>query len=536
MYEIHSSFIYTLGGISLFMFGMSFASENLQKLMANRMRDLMSKLSNRPFYGVIVGMALTFMIQSSGAVTSMLVGLGSSGVITLRQVMSVILGTAIGTTFTVQLLSLNIVQYGMAIFSFSFVVYFLSKKRGVKQTMAVVMGFGMIFWGLELISTGTMVLKNIDYFKSALEILNENPLYSILLTAFFTAIVHSSAVTIGFAMSLASTGMIDLSTAIYWVYGANIGTTATALLAATGGNYVGRQVAWAHFFYKVISVLIFYVFTDLFAQLMSTGLIARDIANSHTVFNVAAAIIFLPFVKWGSIAIEKLFPASSSEKEFGVKFLDRGVFDSSSVALANVERELLRMGDIVALMVKDSIDLFKDEDLDLIESIKERDTKVDILNKEINLYLADLIDHSDAGDTKRMLRIMTFASDLESAADVIDNSILELSKKKHFLKVEFSKSGWEEMHTLHAEVSRLIPMALSCFQLQNKELAEKIIESKRNIRVLEKRFKESHMRRLVAGKKASINTSSIHLDALNDYRRIAGLVSNYIYHVRKTGR
>lgn len=205
------------------------------------------------------------------------------------------------------------------------------------------------------------------------------------------------------------------------------------------------------------------------------------------------------------------------------------------MALAHVERELLRLGDIVASMVRDSIDLFIDEDDVLVESIKERDNQVDTLSREINLFLAKLMDAGEFDESSRMIRLMTFSSDLESAADVIDNNLLELANKKHALKVEFSKAGWGELHELHSEVSKLVPKALSCFQMHNKELAEEIINSKRQIRKLEKKFKESHMRRLIEGKKASINTSSIHLDVLNEYRRVAGLATNYMYHVKKAG-
>jgi len=167
------------------MFGMSLASEHLQKLLANRMRDLLAKLSENHMYGIAVGVGLTLMIQSSGAVTSMLVGLGSAGVVSLSQVMSVILGTTIGTTFTVQLLSFNIAQYGMPIFSFAFIIYFIAHKKALKHTMSVVMGFGLIFWGLELIGIGTHSLREAEFFIDFLGFLKENPLMAIIATSAF---------------------------------------------------------------------------------------------------------------------------------------------------------------------------------------------------------------------------------------------------------------------------------------------------------------------------------------------------------------
>lgn len=530
--ELHSSFMYAFAGTSVFLLGMSIASESLQKLAANRIRDFLGKLSDKPYMGVLVGMALTFVIQSSGAVTSMLVGLGSAGVISLRQVMSVLLGTAVGTTLTVQLLSLNVAQFGLPVFSVAFVFYFLSRKRTLKHVMSVLMGFGLIFWGLELIGVGTQALRTSNIFMEFLGYLKLYPLATIALTAAFTAVVHSSAVTIGFAMTLAGSGMISLTDAMYWVYGANIGTTATALLASIGGNYVGRQVAWAHCFYKLLSVLVFFIFTEQFVQLIHFETAQRNVANAHTIFNLLAALVFYPFIGKGADLIEKLFAPSGSEKKFSVKFLDRSNFHSTSVAVAHAERELLRMGDIVASMVRDSFKLLIDENIDLEESIQERDNRVDLLNKEINMFLAQFIDES-SDLPREVFRIMNFATDLESVGDVIDNTLLDLARKKHSLKLQFSESGVKNLAEIYELVYEATTLSLSCFQLKSQDLASKVIYLKREVRKRERSFRESHLERLIKGNPDSIKTSSIHLDSLSEYRHIAGLMSNHVYSLLK---
>lgn len=533
MISQHSSILLTLSGVSFFMLGMNLASENLQKLAANRTRDLIVSLSKRPFFGVLVGIGLTLIIQSSGAVTSMLVGLGSAGVFGLQQVMSVILGSTVGTTFTVQLLSLNVAQYGLPIFAVSFTIFFLAKNRILKQVMATAMGFGLIFFGLEMIGFGTQELRNVQTFSAFLRSLNENPFLALLVTATFTGIVHSSAVTIGFAMALTVSGQISLVDAVYWVYGANIGTTATALLASFGGNYVGRQVAWAHCFYKIVSVLLFLPFTEQLANLFGSESPQRDLANIHTAFNVGAAAVFYPFIKHGSRLIEKVFPPSESEKEFTVKFLDRGNYQSTSVAVAHAEREVLRMADIVLSMVKDSCRVLKDESPDLEHDIRLRDDRVDLLNREINLFLVRHMEDGDIVAQRNMMRIIDFSADLESAADVVDNSILDLARKKHTLKLEFTSEGWKEIQEIHKDVVQAVEMSISCFQVEDKELAAKVIFHKREIRQMERRFREANIERLVKGRNTSVNTSSIHLDALTEFRRIVGIVSNHAYGLLK---
>jgi phosphate:Na+ symporter len=528
----HSYFVLTIAGIALFMHGMQLASENLQKLTANRTRDLMAQLSKKKFLGVILGIVLTVMIQSSGAVTSMLVGLGSARVITLRQVMTVLLGTAVGTTFTVQLISFKLTHFGLPIFAGSFFIFFLSKNRMVQKLMGVVMGFGLIFFGIEIIGQGTESLKNIENFVGFLDTLSRNPLYAVAVTALFTAVVHSSAVTIGFAMSLAAAQLISLEDSIYWVFGANIGTTGTALLASLGGNYIGRQVAWAHCFHKVLSVMLFIPMVPWLVDVFGPMSVERGIANFHTFYNLMAAVVFYPGVGWGAHLIEKMFPPSKSEQEYGPRYLVRSEWLSTTMAVAHAERESLRMADIVGKMLQDSITLFKNEDPVLAKKIKSRDDKVDLLTRAIRLYLTKDLNWSNnrsEQDQKDVMRILNFTADLENAADVIDNNLRDMAAKKHNLKLEFSPEGWAELEEFHSKVMEVFSYSINCFVKRDEHLASKVVYCKREIRKIEHQFRETHLTRLIKGEQSSINTSSIHMDVLSEYRRISGLLSNHVY-------
>lgn len=396
------------------------------------------------------------------------------------------------------------------------------------------MGFGLIFWGLEMIGTGTYFLRNTDFFTQSLGYLKQNPLWAIVATAFFTAVVHSSAVTIGFAMTLAASQQLSLSDAIIWVYGANIGTTATALLASSGGNYIGKQVAWAHCFYKILGVLLFYFFTDHLAQWIPGATIERNVANAHTAFNIVVALLFFPFISKGAQWIEKLFPPSAKEKQFGVKYLKRTDFESPAIAVAHAEREALRLADIVVSMIEDSIKLLAGRNQDLEESIKERDNRVDLLNREINLFLAKQMGDIDESTYMKMLKVMSFATDLESAADVIDNRIKTLAYKMYNLKVNFSDEGWKELKDLHTTVLNTSKMSLSSFQLQDMGLMQKVLALHKEIRAFETTLREAHLTRLTKGQRESINTSSIHLDIIYEYRRIVGLMVNHAYVALRT--
>lgn len=528
--DSHGAIAFIMGGLGFFMFGMSFASDCLQRLGANRIRKLFNRIGGRQYLAILIGIGMTVFLQSSGVVTSMLVGLGSAEVCTLQQVMGIIVGTAVGSTLTVQIISFNFAEYGLPIFAISYIFYFGAKKRTIKDLLGICVGFGMLFCGIEMMSDGTAALKNYKIVTEAFTELSQNPFTALIVTSLFTAIVHSSAVTIGLAMSLTNAGIISFYDALFWVYGANIGTTATALHASVGTNYIGKQVAWAHFFYKIGAVCLFYFFTEKISQefLLFDTNTTRNIANAHTLLNIVSAIVFYPLITPAANMIQKLFPKSADEKNFQTEFINLENYQSVELAYAQARREALRMGDIVLGMLKDSIELFKAEDPELIDSIKKRDTQVDILQKEIKLFLAQMSDKSgDLGKT--IIRLITYISDLEHAGDVIDNGILVLAKKKQALKLEFSPEGWKEIREMHSKVVETVSVSLSCFHLQDKELANRVIQMKRNLRKFELQLKEYHIERLNKGLIESINTSSIHLDLLSDFRRIVGLLTNHAY-------
>jgi phosphate:Na+ symporter len=520
-----------LSGVAFFMFGMTIASEALQKIAANRVRDLLLKLSDNNFLGVLVGVTLAVLLQSSGAVTSMLVGLGSARVITLAQVMGVIIGSAIGTTVTVQLISFNIAQYGLPIFTVGFIFYFLTNKRMLKNSMAVVMGFGMIFLGIEMTSQGSLAFSQLPFFGEVFKTLSENPLLSLVVSAIFCAVVQSSAVTVGLAMGLCNSGVITMHDALYWVYGANIGTTSVALLASVGGNYVGRQVAWAHFFYKAVTVALCFVLTEPLLSILPLvdADISRQIANAHTLLNVAGAILFFPFIRWGARWIETIVTPAEGEREFSSQFLNDSTYQSRTLVLAHANREILRMGDIVLSMIKDGVAIFRNDDQELIDSIRKRDDQVDLLTKEINMFLVRHSRESDDGVNGQVFDLITYASDLEAAADVIDNSMVHLASKMHALKVNFSDSGWCEIEEMQNEIVRIVSLSMTCFQLKDRALAEEVLTAKRKLRNRDRDLKAAHIGRLNQGLAATINTSSIHLDLLGDFRRIVGLMTNHCY-------
>jgi phosphate:Na+ symporter len=525
----NSNFVIFFAGIALFMYGMHLASQSLEKLVANHTTKLMNRLSESNFLAIVVGITLTTLLQSSGAVTSMLVNLGSARVVSLRQVMGVIIGTAVGSTLTVQLISLNLGQYALPLFSLGFAVFFLAKKPVLKQFATVAIGFALLFMGLAMISQASHYFSNLGPLKEFLTTLSANPMYTLIISAIFCAVVHSSAVTIGVAMGLAQAGAISLNDAVYWVYGANIGTTSVALIASLTSNYIGKQVAWAHFFYKTASVGIFLIapahglLMDCVAYFPTT--VSRSVANSHLILNLLAAVIFYPLIKPGAAWIEKLFP--KEETEFKAEYLTLNNYESSALCVSYASRETMRLADIVMSMIQDSIRLFESSDPSLIQNIKDRDNKVDYLYRETKMFLLDHANKSSAGVHQEIMNMIMFLSDLEKAADSIDINIMTLAMKKNALKLEFSQEGWSEIRQIHSELQKTVHTSIAAYS--NRDLCDEAIRLKREFSKLEHSLRESHIGRLNKGLRESINTSSIHLDLLSEYRRIAGLICTHAY-------
>lgn len=526
--DISSQFILLLGGMCLFLLGMTMASQSLEKLMARKISHILNRISQSQFISILVGILLTTLLQSSGAVTTMLVGLGSARVINLQQVMGVIIGTAIGSTLTVQLISFNLNQYGLPLFSVAFLVYFITKRQLLKNIAQVIMGFGLIFYGLSMMSGAAHFFANLPDLAFLFEKLRSHPLVSLVVSMVFCGLIHSSAVTIGLAMSLASVGAISTTDALFWVYGANIGTTSTAIIAASNSNYIGKQVAWAHFFYKVLSVVIFYPISEYFVSGLSIfePTAYRIIANAHLFFNLISAAIFFPFINLGAGAMENMFPKSEAE-EFGTEFLKLNNYKSTTLAVSYGQREIMRVADIVYSMIKDSIKLFNNYEVSLVDNIKDRDNKVDFLYREIKMFLLEHANKSNDAVNQQILDMIMFLSDLERAADSIDINLITLASKKAALKLEFSQEGWEELQHLHENVIKVSSMAINSYN--SKELCDEAIRLKRELVKTEMNLRENHIGRLNKGIRDSINTSSIHLDVLSEYRRIVSLLVSHAY-------
>ena len=521
-----------LGGTALLLYGVRLVGEGLQRAAGTRLRQILQGLSGNRLKALAVGAGVTAVLQSSSATSVMLVGFASAGLLSLRQTIGVILGADVGTTVTVQLLAFNLLAISPAIV---FVGWLLSALgRGtVSYVGRAILGFGFLFLGIKLISDGTAPLKDSSLFRDVLSALVGQPILLLVIAAVFTALVHSSAATIGLAISLATNGLMPLEGAIPVIYGANIGTAGTALVASAGANVEARRVAVAHATFKVAGVLLFLLFTPQFADLIRAmgGDAPRQIANAHTLFNVALAVLFLPGAGPAADLITRMIPETRRTEE-GAIYLNPQVLDTPAVALGQALRETLRMGDVVVRSLRDTMTVFERDDEPLMKEIIKRDDQIDRLEEDIKQYLTKLREQSLTEEqAERETALLFVVVDLEATGDVIDKQLMELAEKKIRGSHRFSKQGEHEVRDLHTKVVENLELALGALASGDPSVAEKVLRHKSKISALERRYRQSHMERLREGLKESIDTSSIHLDVLLALRQINSFATAIAYAV-----
>ena len=521
-----------LGGGALLLYGIRLVGDGLQRAAGGRLRHLLSTLTGSPLRGLAVGALVTALLQSSSATTVMLVGFASAGVLALRQTIGVILGADVGTTLTVQLLAFNVTSYSLLIV---FVGWAASAAgRGtVRYVGQAVLGFGLLFLGMKLLADGMAPLRENDLVRQLMLALSGQPIVLIVFAALFTALVHSSAATIGIALAFASQGLLGLEGAIPIIFGANIGTAATAALASVGASVEATRVAAAHASFKLLGVVLFLTFIPQLASLIAGTApdAPRQIANAHTVFNVVLALVFLPGARVAADVITRMIPERAAP-QVGAIYLDPHILDTPALALGQATREVLRMADLVLTSLRQTIEVFRRDNEDLLREVVRRDDQIDRLEEDIKQYLTKLrVQTLNEDQAHRELALLFVITDLEAIGDVIDKNLMELAEKKRRGGHRFSEQGWSEIVGLHAKVVENLELAIAAFAAQDRSLAEKAIRHKANINVLEREYRQTHIGRLHQGLAESIDTSSIHLDVLANLKRVNSLATNVAYAV-----
>ncbi len=521
-----------VGAVGLLLYGMHTISEALQRVAGQRLRHLLSTLGKNQLAAVAIGLAITVAMQSSNATTLMVVGLGRAGLIGLRESIPIVLGADIGTTLTVQLLAFRIYDYALLLVAIGAALQLSSRRQAPRDVGQTILGFGLVFLALRVIIEAMAPMRENLLVRELFASLGDAPLLAVLVAAIFAAVTTSSAATIGIALVLAADGILPIRAAVPLVLGANIGTTVPAFLSGMGGDPEARRIALTNVLFKGVGVLLVLPFTGVLSDLVALTAPdpARQVANAHTIFNVALAAVFLPLSNQAARLVEAMVPARAEEAGFKPRYLDEYVLESPPLALGEATREVLRMADIVQEMVRDAVVVLRENDEALIEQIEQKEDRVDFLEEAIKAYLTRLTQHTLTEEqSKREVGLLYLISELEHIADIVDKSLLSLARQKIQAQLAFSAQGMAEMEEFHRRVLENLRTVVTSVATRDQELARRVLADKTAINRIERELRQAHIQRLHAGTKESMETSSIHIDVLNDLKRINSHSTNMAY-------
>jgi phosphate:Na+ symporter len=527
------------GGILLLIYGIKLLNDGIQNAAGSKIRSLLRSLTSNRLTAVGGGAFLTGLLQSSSATSVMLVGFVSAGLMSFRQTLAVILGADIGATVTVQLFAFHVYDYSVLLIGIGIAFVLFAKRNWYRNVGQGVLGFGFVFLSLKLMIDSMTPLQGNELFRQVFIALSNMPVVGMVLSAALTALIHSSAATMGIALVLAKSGMIPLDGAIQIVLGANIGTCATALIAGMRSPAEARRVAWAHVFFKLLGVLLFLPFLGPFQSLVTetTPDFARQIANANTLFNVIIALCFLPFIGPFGKLITKLVPEKEEEKKFGPLYLDEHVLATPALALSQAAREVLRVSDLVREMLTAVINVFQSDDQELITAVKNKDNLIDLLDRHIRLYLTRLsLSPLTEAQSRRNVAMLETSRNLENIGDIIDRNLMPLAMKRISKGITFSQEGMKEIGLYHKRVLENFDTAISAFAGNDRDLADRVLRNKEELGLMERELVQAHFDRLRKGLRESIETSHVHLDLVSNLARIDSLITHIIYPIAEEKR
>lgn len=533
--ELVGIIIPLLGGLGLFLYGMTTMSDGLEKSAGNKLEKIIEKLSSNIFKGVLVGTIVTVIVQSSSATTVMVVGFVNAGIMSLTQAIGIIMGANIGTTVTAQLVSINISALAPIAIAVGAAIKLFSKKNKQIILGEIILGFGLLFLGMELMKDALEPLKELEAFKVMITQIGAGTIWGTIEGFFIglimTALVQSSSASTGILVALALTGALPIQAAFPILLGTNVGTCVTALLSSISANRTAKRAALMHLLFNVIGTLIFVIFFSKYTVefvLKTSDDPARQLANAHTLFNVVNTIILLPFAGLIVKSVGIILPTTQAEKEastFGVKYLDERILETPSIALGQVMKEVLHMGNLAKLSLESSIHAIHDNDQKSVDKTFKIEKTINALEREISDYLVKLsntaIDHDD-----RMIidGLFSTINDIERVGDHADN-IAELALYKIDNNVNFSEKALVELEEMVAKVLESYDLALESMKESSRYKAQKVVEIEGVVDEMEKTLRKKHIGRLNEGR-CETSSGIIFLDMLSNLERISDHSSN----------
>ncbi|MGM9950888.1 MAG: Na/Pi cotransporter family protein [Lysinibacillus sp.] len=529
-----------LGGLGLFLFSIKYMGDGLQKAAGDRLRDILDRFTTNPFMGVLVGIIVTVLIQSSSGTTVITVGLVSAGFMKLRQAIGVIMGANIGTTVTAVIIGIDIGEYAYPIMALGAIFLFFFKRSSIQNIGQVLFGFAGLFIGLELMSAGMKPLHVWPPFWELTLNMSDTPILGVIVGAVFTLIVQSSSATIGILQGLYAEGLIPLHGAIPVLFGDNIGTTITAILAALGTSIAARRAAATHVLFNVVGSVIFLILLTPFLTYIEwiTGVLGLDdkmqIALAHGTFNIANTLLQLPLIGFWAWLVTRLIPGEDTAIEYKPKYLDYGLISQSpSIALGQAKQEVIRMGEYGIQGLQEALHYLNTSDNKHAGITEQLEEAINNLDQKSTDYLVTLSKQSlSRQDSNVHHALLENIRDIERIGDHFEN-LVELIEYKENNRLQLSEKAMQELNEMFEFTIDIVSLAIRSLDEREVSLAKEVIEKEFILDEMERRLRKRHIRRLNEGL-CSGSAGIVFADIISNLERVGDHAVNIAQSVMET--
>lgn len=524
------------GGLGLFLYGMKMMSDGLEKAAGAKMRGILEFFTKNRFVGMLVGILFTAVVQSSSATTVMVVSFVNSGLMNLLQASGVILGANIGTTVTSQLISFNLSEIAPLFVMCGVIMVMFCKRQGVKKTGEVLLGFGILFMGLNTMSSAMSTLRESPYIVNVLSSLKSSGM-AVLVGFVVTAVLQSSSATVGIVLLMAKQGLLAYPICFYLILGCNMGSCVSALLASLGGNKDAKRAAWIHFLFNIIGSAIIYMIlavglNPIADKIMSFsgGNIARAVANTHTLIKVVEVIIMFPFMGYVVKATYRIVPGKDkkADDEFMLKYIEEGQIIAPTTVMVNAINEIEHMGMLAVTNLKASMEALCNRNSKLAEEVCHREEYINYLNKKITNYLVKANElELPLEDIKMLGGMFHVVNDIERVGDYAKN-FAESAQECIKNNLDISDKGRKQLREMTEMTVRIFEYSLDMFTHKNQQHMQDILDLEDAIDIKEKKLQKSHVKRLTKNE-CTPEAGMVFSDTASGLERIADHATNIAF-------
>ncbi|WP_195244528.1 Na/Pi cotransporter family protein [Clostridium celatum] len=516
------------GGLGLVLYGMKLMGDGLENVAGEKLKGILEKITNNKMMGVFVGTIVTAVIQSSSATTVMVVSFVNAGLMSLIQATGVILGSNIGTTITAQMVSFKLEVVAPIFIGIGAILMLVSKKKKIRDIAVISVGFGILFMGMNLMSSSMQPIAELEVFKEIIIVMGKYSILGVLVGVVMTAIVQSSSATTSILVALASAGTIDMKIAFPIVLGCNIGTCVTAIIASLTANKTAKKAALLHLLFKIFGTIIFLPLSAYVIRIvayLTPYNLGRQVANAHTIFNIVITIVVLPISNYFVKFVNKVLPDDEKKEICGAIYLDKKLLETPVVASTQVVKETVRMAQIARDNFQLAMKAFFYGDDNDIKNVYENENIINILEKDITDYLVEFSQHNLPKENAELIsEVYHTINDIERIGDHCEN-IVELAINKFNNKIEISKEALNEIKEIFEVTLSSVDIAIRRFIKEDENEDEVVDEVEERIDMLERKFRNNNIIRLNS-KKCYTDAGLIFFDLLSNLERIGDHANN----------